>query len=113
MVGGSITNLTLYLVHGKTIEPILNYMPIDEFYENTLDSGECPHRSTNVSRTLSAIGTKTNGLSDLRVIESRVTKREKRVENKCNLISAKPKIKRYTLQFDGIGYPLPKEITGQ
>jgi hypothetical protein len=113
VVGGGVINLTLYLVQGNEIEPILNYFPAAEWYTHTSTSDECPYQSTEILRELSVERTMTNGLFDIEITESKLVRQEKLVGSECKLISAKPKIRRYVLRFDGNRYSIPKQITGR
>lgn len=107
--GGSVQDLSLYVIHGKEISLVLDYLEASANIEGAEPDPNCGFSGITMNRSLAIANTMSHGYADLRLDETTVSTKNEFVKGRCNESNIK-KRKRFLLHFDGKQYVVPTEV---
>ncbi|MCQ2996433.1 hypothetical protein NLO95_20220 [Pseudomonas syringae] len=102
--------LTLYAaLPGAQLQPLVSGLEVKR--SNGEWDTRCAGEFTETQRTISISDKSNKGLAALEIEQKVIDTQNRPKGEECERISAKPVITRFTLEYDGSQYPVPKELS--
>lgn len=102
--------LTLYAtLPGAQLQPVMSGLEVKR--SNGEWDTRCTGKFTETQRTISISDKSNKGLAALEIEQKVIDTQNRPKGEECERISAEPVVTRFTLEYDGNQYPVPKELS--